>query len=564
MKNLKFRAKMFMSFGIMLIFTIIFSISILSKISTLEASWNINEKVRIIEELRNNINGCGINVRDIRIEKSVKVLNKKKGWINGGINSFQKGYKELEGKVFSEEEKSILNKMDKQSDKYFSHVKNILKMKDISKLSNDEMFILIKEEKDLFNTLDDFISKQSQNGEEAVLKSESIVKHMKVLAIVLIIGQLIIGVIIGLILETNIAKPIENVIKSLNLISKGDFTKVISNKFLKRNDEVGQLAKSVNLMQKDLINLIKEMLNDSNNLNSSSEKLSEVVKDMNLKLKYVSESTNVITGGVQETSASAEEITASVEEVDSSVSELSMKALDASNNSNEFKERAVKVQNDSKNAIKEIENLYEEKRQNILKAIENIKVVDNINVMADTIADIAEQTNLLALNASIEAARAGEQGKGFAVVANGVKDLAQQSSEAVSDIKNTITKVQDAFENLSDNSREILKFINEHINPQIDSFAKMGTEYYNDADYVSKMSEELAAMTEEINATINQVSEAVQVMADVAQKSSENTDEINSSVNDVFSEMKQVDGSAQNQNELAQRLNEMVNRFKVE
>ena len=155
----------------------------------------------------------------------------------------------------------------------------------------------------------------------------------------------------------------------------------------------------------------------------------------------------------------------------------------------------------------------------MLKAIEDGKIVDNIKIMADTIASIAEQTNLLALNAAIEAARAGEQGKGFAVVAEEVRKLAEQSSEAVTGIQDTIVKVQDAFKNLSENGSDVLIFINENVDPQFEEFENVGNQYYNDSDFVSQMSEEIASMSEELTATVDQVSQAVQNMSETSQKS---------------------------------------------
>ena len=192
--------------------------------------------------------------------------------------------------------------------------------------------------------------------------------------------------------------------------------------------------------------------------------------------------------------------------------------MEGSNNATKSKERATEVQRKGKLSVEETRRLYDEKKQKGLKAIEDGKIVENIKVMADTIANISEQTNLLALNAAIEAARAGEQGKGFAVVAEEVRKLAEQSSQAVASIQDTIVKVQGAFKNLSDNSKDVLSFINENVDPQFESMKNMGDEYYNDAEFVTNMSDEIAAMSEELTATINQVSEAVQSTAETAQQ----------------------------------------------
>jgi methyl-accepting chemotaxis protein len=63
-----------------------------------------------------------------------------------------------------------------------------------------------------------------------------------------------------------------------------------------------------------------------------------------------------------------------------------------------------------------------------------------------TVSDIAEQSNLLSVNASIEAAKAGDQGKGFTVVAQEVKNLAEQSKQAVTQVRTILSEIQKAGE----------------------------------------------------------------------------------------------------------------------
>lgn len=381
------------------------------------------------------------------------------------------------------------------------------------------------------------------------------------------IGLALIAVVISVVLAVLITKAIVNPINKtanyIKVLSQKDFSGIIPESYLKRKDEIGELSNSILVMQKDIGLLIHEIIEKAQDMSASSQELSATVEELTTTSEHINEAINNITHDVQETSASAEEISASVQEVDSSINLLSSKAMNGSSNANESRIRAIETQKKGKASIEDTRRIYEEKRQKGLKALKDGEVVKEIEVMANTIADISEQTNLLALNAAIEAARAGEQGKGFAVVAEEVRQLAEQSSQAVTKIQSTIVKVETAFKNLADNNQEILKFIVEDVDPKFEDMKNVGDQYFKDAEFVTNMSEEIASMSEELTATINQVSQAIQSTADTAQKSSENAETIKESINETTRAIGQVMQTAQQQAELAEKLNDMVNEFKI-
>lgn len=67
---------------------------------------------------------------------------------------------------------------------------------------------------------------------------------------------------------------------------------------------------------------------------------------------------------------------------------------------------------------------------------------ENIEGVLELIQAIAKQTKLLSLNASIEAARAGDAGRGFGVVAGEVKNMSEQTNDAVEAIKEQVTAMR--------------------------------------------------------------------------------------------------------------------------
>ncbi|AWB65743.1 hypothetical protein C2869_04500 [Saccharobesus litoralis] len=63
---------------------------------------------------------------------------------------------------------------------------------------------------------------------------------------------------------------------------------------------------------------------------------------------------------------------------------------------------------------------------------------EQIEQTIELIKGLASQSKLLSINAAIEAAKAGESGRGFGVVAHEVRDLAERSEQAVTEIQSAI------------------------------------------------------------------------------------------------------------------------------
>ena len=372
--------------------------------------------------------------------------------------------------------------------------------------------------------------------------------------------SIIIAVCAAIYMHKNVISRLNNVKNFAIKLAKYDFAEEIR---ITKNDEIGDTGSELNIAQKNIRELISTILNESCNMSALSEELSANVEEVSDKLDQVDNSSKDINTTMTETSATAQEIAASIEEVNSSMENLAAKASEGSTNAEKIKRRAEKVKEDSKIAISNTEKVRKEKEKNIIKAIEDAKVVEEVKVMADIIAGIAEQTNLLALNAAIEAARAGDAGKGFAVVAEEVKKLAEESSQTVVTIQNTISKIQDAVKNLSKNSNDILGFMSTDVDKQLQEYAKIGEKYSNDGEFVSSMSEELVAMAQEVEATVEEITKALQTTAADVQKASISSESIQTEIDSSSTSMDQVANAATEQATIAMNLTELVQRFKL-
>ncbi|WP_164917250.1 methyl-accepting chemotaxis protein [Clostridium sp. JN-9] len=568
MKNVKVRTKLIISAVMAFIF-----IAVVGGVSLLELNFinsNSNDIVRKLnyvsnlEEISKSLYTYRIDlmnliydneevnqlqkINDIDVTNKIIADSMKK--IDNGTNNWLPGEKEeftkFQGilKQFTDQSNEIIQLC---RDKKYSEAET--KYKSLNDLNTGMMA-----------SLNGLINMNTENAKNSQNNSNKVYSDSKNMVLIFIALSFIVLLIISVLLIKGITKALNKIQSSAKKMAEYDFSDEIQ---ITTNDEIGAAISSLRTAQHNVKELIKTIIEDSTSLSAGTEELNATVEEITSQVEQMNKSSEEIIKRDENTTAATEEITASVEEVNSSIDELAKRATDGSNKSLEIKNKAAEISEKSSNSKNEANNMYETKYKNIVDAIEQGKVVEEIKVMADAIANIADQTNLLALNAAIEAARAGDQGKGFAVVADEVRKLAEESAEAVSTIQSTINKVENAFSNLSNNSREVLKFIDESVKPDYDAFADTGVSYENDANFVSSMSENIASMSEEISATVNQVAEAIQNLASDTEQSTEFSSGIASSLNETTNAMEQIAKTAEEQASLSQKLTTMVQKFKI-
>ena len=360
-----------------------------------------------------------------------------------------------------------------------------------------------------------------------------------------------------------ISRPITKASEFAVTMASGDLTHHIDDKYLKLDDEVGEMARAMETLSDSFRTTISEIQNSAQDLAASSEQMSATAESSSANMEEVSASTEEISASLEEVSAAAEEISASSEEMNASTSELVKNMAEGNKAAKQTEEQATKVQNDVRQSSQRAESIYSELDARMKEGIEKAKIVHEISNMANQIAAIADQTNLLALNAAIEAARAGEQGKGFAVVAEEVRKLASDSTDTVESIKSITEQVQQNIESLIEDANELLKYMNTDVSNDYKKFIETAAQYKKDAETFNEITGNAAEMGEQVLNAVDEVTRSITEVTSTINQSAEGANEIAKGTEETSRSMLDINSASDRLAKMSEELTGLVNKFKV-
>ena len=426
----------------------------------------------------------------------------------------------------------------------------------------------------IFQELETYVERDADQKNNELIQNEL---KLKKTILIVNISVFIFVVIFILAVSSSITKPVGELLKNLENISKGegdltlrlnadskdelgvlsgyfnDFVENINHIMLDIKKLVDKVTFENHALLKNIDNII--MGKDSKYALEMENGISEGIKQLNNHVEKVLDNVRNQSAGAEQSLAGLEEINATGENTKKNIANIAVNAkkiMDISGNNHEQMEKLTKELNSiDKNA---------EKTESQINQL--VSLSKEIDIILSSIQDLSDQTALLSLNAAIESARAGEAGKGFAVVAYEIKKLAEKTNveterieSIVRSIQNEVILVKNANGNTLYSVGNTIK-INKSVLEAIGESLDLINQNESDMNHINNSLLEQLMATEEITSAVATISENSIEIESEAVKNSEISNKIKFVLESRLDKVKEI-------NRLSSQLSDKVSNFKT-
>ncbi|WP_336773817.1 methyl-accepting chemotaxis protein [Paenibacillus sp. MMO-58] len=414
-----------------------------------------------------------------------------------------------------------------------------------------------------FSTMQSYINtliRINEEGAKAAEQSSEKINREAVVTIAMSLGAALVLVLALLYyVRRTISLPIKRSSDVIAEVAAGSLSVAIPK--VRSSDEIGVMVQALQGMVDSLRTTMQSVQTASTSISAASEEMLAASEQNAGTVEQASAMFREAASGSQEQLHSFEEISRSTEEM----AHGTQRIAESSSIAAELSANAELQAKEGAEAIGEAVRTMTDIDGTVQSASEHVALLEsrmnNIGRITDFIGSISKQTNLLALNAAIEASRAGEAGKGFAVVAEEVRKLSVQTAASVSDIAGAIGMIKEdmilTVQKMSASRAETIKGL-EKVNAAGRSFRQITTaagEVSGKIGEVANAALQLAASSEEVSASIDQLTEIARRTYDIAREVAQSADKQTASAEEIAS-------AAGGLTDIAQDLNELVMKFR--